>query len=117
METLLWGVLTPRFGSRTDPTYKEWKQTDEQGQYIEVMAHGSYLQGMETRRSPSCVYWFAESTDPTYKEWKHATRTLSNPQKVLCTDPTYKEWKHISMASRISSTQKHGSYLQGMETS
>ena len=32
--------------------------------------HGSYLQGMETRRKRSCSICLRIRTDPTYKEWK-----------------------------------------------
>ena len=36
------------FGERTDPTYKEWKRRTRGCGWGRFLAHGSYLQGMET---------------------------------------------------------------------
>ena len=79
--------------TNTDPTYKEWKPPPASSGSAPAVAHGSYLQGMETmalavlpsrpiiltRILPTrngneifgeIAYNIFSNTDPTYKEWK-----------------------------------------------
>ena len=56
--------------------------------------HGSYLQGMETHTRKPASNNRAACTDPTYKEWKLGQGDdLTDFVALEGTDPTYKEWK------------------------
>ena len=99
---------------RTDPTYKEWKPIGLLSVGLKTSArilptrngnmgsryanekgkkHGSYLQGMETKKSISIFIATSPCTDPTYKEWKLKGGEIEFLDDVESTDPTYKEWK------------------------
>ena len=77
--------------------------------------HGSYLQGMETKRYHPAPHIQSRRTDPTYKEWKRSCEALGG-RVALRTDPTYKEWKPGDGLVAGFTGSSHGSYLQGMET-
>ena len=104
-----------------------------------IPAHGSYLQGMETKAGKVYYVEGYVSTDPTYKEWKlmlALARLVSamlarilptrngnefhcgkyGLERSACTDPTYKEWKLLYGVMWKKIEGEHGSYLQGMET-
>ena len=77
--------------------------------------HGSYLQGMETLNIHAVHSQALTCTDPTYKEWK-PYRLPKGKKAEFGTDPTYKEWKRMKSNLVFIRVNKHGSYLQGMET-
>ena len=78
----------------TDPTYKEWKPVEWIALHnlIEA-AHGSYLQGMETRRNRR--QYRVSSTHGSYLQGMETDRGVVWADKLLGTDPTYKEWKRM----------------------
>ena len=77
----------------TDPTYKEWKLFWVCLVFTIKKAHGSYLQGMETRYETLYIGQVDDNTDPTYKEWKRGYTNMRMLPLSAHTDPTYKEWK------------------------
>ena len=85
------GLLT---GVRTDPTYKEWKQTVGPGEL--VLTAGTDPTYKEWKRVD---VWQQKKglwrTDPTYKEWKPCEVVPHNDKSPIRTDPTYKEWKLV----------------------
>ena len=99
---LILGFRSPSgFAACTDPTYKEWKPRLAMRCLVMSMLHGSYLQGMETRkpirhRRPN------RCTDPTYKEWKLPPFLILHTT-IGGTDPTYKEWKPAKYISNTNS--------------
>ena len=80
-------------GTRTDPTYKEWKPG---------------FKGLS-----SGITWLG--TDPTYKEWKLVLRLFmilnEGMARILPTRNGNQFWHGYWGAPTL-----HGSYLQGMET-
>ena len=102
----------------TDPTYKEWKLCICLPVMPDwIILHGSYLQGMETKSTPTpALTSSAARILPT----RNGNGALWIPKIVglyFSTDPTYKEWKlHGDVIQRHVTMDGHGSYLQGMET-
>ena len=77
----------------TDPTYKEWKQSPMGFNHKTFLPHGSYLQGMETAQT--------------------AVEYIGNPTnaRILPTRNGNALTSHGALTIWV-----HGSYLQGMET-
>ena len=122
----------------TDPTYKEWK-LGTPGTPPNLASHCTDPTYKEWKLSCCCLNYRPchKRTDPTYKEWKQKiakerpqdirarilpTRNgnglelpITDPS-IKSTDPTYKEWKLRSRGPRPVRRDRHGSYLQGMET-
>ena len=100
----------------TDPTYKEWKPQPHPchlcwGLSARILPTRNGNAGKLALRRQTEV-----GTDPTYKEWK-LLRLDFGRVFGSCTDPTYKEWKRPDNDFGVyRSEERHGSYLQGMET-
>ena len=89
-----------------------YKSLDE---VTQQKAHGSYLQGMETSGVLHVSLLKKIHTDPTYKEWKQFVYLDDRETKLTRILPT-RNGNSGELGAEKRRLQRHGSYLQGMET-
>ena len=93
----VWRVALLKDTLSTDPTYKEWKRITRRAAMANALAHGSYLQGMETKGARLILDADIVSGHGSYLQGMETSFRISlYSLRCLRTDPTYKEWKRLS---------------------